>query len=121
MKFTTGEIISAGLGKLACDMDGVYRIMNFLTGDSLYTHQLPRAFHACEGWVKQQHPWLLQLDESKCSRETWHQWLDDAERRFGKEHELLPLPQGQWQSCDPISELIQLTEDKSKVIVVQTP
>jgi hypothetical protein len=120
MKFTTGEVISAGLGKLCCDMEGVYRIMNFLTGDSLFTHQLPRAFRACEAWVKEQHPWLNQLDDTKCNRETWRSWLADAERRFGKEHELKPLPADQWMSVNPIQEAIEIMEDKSKVIAVRT-
>lgn len=53
MKFTTGEVISAGTGRLCCQMDGVYRILNYLTGDNLYTHQLPRAFKACEAWVRE--------------------------------------------------------------------
>lgn len=115
MKFTTGEIISAGLGKLCCPMERVYNIMNFLTGDNLYTHQLPRAFHACEAWVKEQHPWLLKLDEAGCNPKTFKNWLAAAELAYGMEHELEPLPPGKWQPCDPVSELIQLTEDKSKV------
>lgn len=120
MKFTTGEIISAGLGKLCCEMDRVYAIMNYLTGDNLFTHQLPRAFHACNAWVKQQHPWLNELDETKCNKDTYRAWLADAELRFGTEHELEPLPFGQWRSCDPVSELIQLTENKDNIIVVKS-
>lgn len=121
MKFTTGEIISAGLGKLACDIEGMYKIMNFLTGDNLFTHQLPRAFLACEAWVIAQHPWLKELDESACNPETWRAWLDDAEARFGKTHELQPLPEGRWRSVDPIREAIELMEDKTKVIPVIIP
>ena len=118
MKFTTGEIISAGLGKLACDLEGVYKIMNFLTGDNLFTHQLPRAFHSCEAWVIEQHPWLRELDTSALNPQTWRVWLADAETRFGKMHELLPLPEGQWHSVDPIREAVELMEDKTKVIPI---
>jgi hypothetical protein len=118
MKFTTGEIISAGLGKLCCPMDRVYVVMNFLTSDNLFTHQLPRAFRACEAWVKQQHPWLLELNEAACTTETWRLWLAEAERKYGQEHELQPLPSGQWLHCDPIKEAVELTEDKNRVIPV---
>lgn len=119
MKFTTGEVISAGLGKLCCPLERVYVIMDFLTGDKLFSHQLPRAFHACEGWVKQQCPWLSELDESSCSPETWREWLAAAELAHGKEHELLPLPPGQWKSVDPVKEGVELMEDKSRVLVVR--
>ena len=102
-------------------MDRVYEIMNFLTGDNLFTHQLPRAFHACESWVKTQCPWLNELKESDCTKETWQAWLADAEARFGKEHELNPLPHGQWMQRDPIQEAVELMEDKKRVIVIQAP
>lgn len=120
MKFTTGEIISAGTGRLCCQMEGVYKIMNFLTGDNLFTHQLPRAFRACQAWVRKQCPWLENLNEADCTTETWKTWLADAESKYGKEHELEPLPAGQWHQCDPIQEAVELMEDKSKVIVVKT-
>lgn len=118
MKFTTGEIITAGLGRLCCPMKDLYKVMNFLTGENLFTHQLPRAFHACTKWVQEQHPWLAQLDLSKCNKDTVHEWLSDAESKHGKQHELNPLPKDQWHFIDPIQEAIDLTGDKNKVITV---
>lgn len=119
MTFTAGEIISASLGNLCCPIERVYAIMNFLTDDNLYTHQLPRAFRACESWVKQQHPWVNQLDASQCNRDTWREWLSDAESRFGNEHKLKPLPKGVWRSVDPVREAIEIMEDKKRVIVIR--
>lgn len=119
MKFTTGEVISAGLGKLACDIEGVYKIMNYLTGDNLFTHQLPRAFRECEAWVIEQHPWLRELDESKCNRETVWAWLADAEARFGKVHDLQPLPPGRWHPKDPYTELLELEVPRDRIIAVK--
>jgi hypothetical protein len=40
-------------------MDGVYDILNFLTGDNLFTHQLPRAMRECEPWLRTQFPDLF--------------------------------------------------------------
>jgi len=119
MKFTTGQIISAGLGKLCCKMEGVYEIVNFLTSDNLYTHQLPRAFRACEAWVIEQHPWLKELDESKCNPETVWEWLADAEARFGKMHELQPLPQDRWLSKGPVAELLEMEVPRDRIITVE--
>jgi hypothetical protein len=117
MKFTTGEVISAGLGVLCCKMEDVYKIMNFLTSDNLFTHQLPRACKAMEPWVLEQCPWLKELDASKCNPETVHTWLADAVTRFGKTHELQPAPANLWLHIDPIKEAVDMTG--GKVIVAQ--
>ena len=118
MKFTTAAVISAATGKLVCPIDRLYAIYNYLTGDNLFTHQLPRAYRACDSWVKEQCPWTQELNVDLCNRDNWQAWLADAEQKYGAEHELAPLPAGIWQSCDPIQEAIELMEDKSKVVVV---
>ncbi len=118
MKFTTGEIISIGIGRLCCPIDGVYRILNFLTGDNLFTHQLPRAMRTSQQWVRDQHPWLAQLEPRGCTPETWCTWLADVEDRFGQEHELTALPDGAWKRMDPVNEAISMVGDPAKVIVV---
>jgi hypothetical protein len=110
--FTTGEIISAVTGRLCCPIDGVYRALNYLTGDSLFTHQLPRAGRACEEWVRKQHPWLDELDVEACTRETWKAWLNDAIGKYGEVFVLEPLPAGQWQSRDPIEEAVDMMGGK---------
>jgi len=119
MTFTTGEIISAGTGRLCCPIERMYVIYDFLTGDKLFTHQLPRAFRACEEWVKQQCPWVRELNEKDCTTDNWREWLAAAESKYGPTHELLPLPTGQWKACDPVAEAIELMEDKNKVIAIQ--
>jgi hypothetical protein len=44
MTFTLGEVLSITHGKLLCPIDRVYEILNFMTGDDLYTHQLGGAW-----------------------------------------------------------------------------
>jgi len=39
-------------------MDGVYDILNYMTGDSLFTHQLPRASDECKPFLLEQFPQL---------------------------------------------------------------
>lgn len=114
--WTTGEIITAGTGKMCCSVERLYAVMNHLTGSSLFTHQLPGAFRACEQWVLKQHPWLLQLDDSKCTPETWRDWLADAEAKHGAHHRLDPMPGGVEQQ-DPLQELIGMV-GREKVIAV---
>lgn len=119
MKVTIGQVLTAGTGRLCCDIGGLYEIMNYLTGDNLYTHQLVRAYNVCAPWVKSQCPWLAQIDESGCTPETWRAWIADLAERFGAEHELQPLPPGIWESQDPIAELTRMI-GPDKIIVCST-
>jgi hypothetical protein len=43
-RFPIAVVLSATTGHLLCNMDDVYAILNHVTGDNLFTHQLPRAF-----------------------------------------------------------------------------
>ena len=121
--FTTGEVLSAGTGILCCEMGGVYRILNFLTGESLFTHQLPRAMRACESWVKHQCPWINEVDASQCSPETVVGWLAAIEAKVGKTHILKPLPAGGYEARHPLEELGDMIgKDRAAVrTVVVTP
>jgi hypothetical protein len=54
-QFHFSDILSVTTGRLVSTrhMDGIYDILNFLTEDNLYTHQLPRAMKECEPWLRQ--------------------------------------------------------------------
>ncbi len=48
-KFHLGDVLSITTGRLVSSrhIDGVYEILNFMTDDNLFTHQLPRAMGEC--------------------------------------------------------------------------
>jgi len=119
-QFTIGQVISAGTGTLCCDIGEVYEILNFLTGDNLMTHQLPRALRACKQHVIQQFPWMKWVEDNKeaCTPETWESFLASAAKEYGQTHELEPLPNGEWEYRNPIEEAEELMGDESKVIPV---
>jgi hypothetical protein len=62
--FHIGDILSVTTERLVSErhMAGVYDVLNFLTGDSLYTHQLPRANEEVADWVRAQYPQLFPED-----------------------------------------------------------
>ena len=66
-EFSLGDVLSITTGRLLsdCHMDGVYDILNWMTGDNLFTHQLPRAAEKCEPWLIEQYP---QLDPKQNQR-----------------------------------------------------
>jgi len=59
--FHISDVLSVTTGRLvSCrHMEGIYDILNFLTGDNLFTHQLPRAGRECEPWLRTQFPQLF--------------------------------------------------------------
>lgn len=60
--FHISDVLSVTTGRLVSSrhMDGIYDILNFLTGDNLFTHQLPRAMRECEPWLRSQFPGLME-------------------------------------------------------------
>ncbi len=62
--FHISDVLSVTTGRLVSSrhMDGIYEILNFLTGDKLFTHQLPRAMRECEPWLRSQFPRLFVED-----------------------------------------------------------
>lgn len=60
-QFHISDILSVTTGRLVSSrhMDGIYELLNFLTGDTLFTHQLPRAMRECEPWLRSQFPYLF--------------------------------------------------------------
>lgn len=59
-EFSLGDVLSITTGRLLSErhIDGVYDILNWMTGDDLFTHQLPRAGKSCEPWLIEQYPQL---------------------------------------------------------------
>ena len=62
--FHISDVLTVTTGRLVSSrhMDGIYDILNFLTGDSLFTHQLPRAMNECNPWLRTQFPRLFPED-----------------------------------------------------------
>jgi hypothetical protein len=62
-KFHIGDVLSIIPGRLISPdhVGGVYNILNWMTGDNLMTHQLPRASRECEPYLREQHPDLTSV------------------------------------------------------------
>ena len=57
-QFHLGDVLSITPGRLVSPrhMEGVYEILNFMTVDNLFTHQLPRACDECGPYLVEQFP-----------------------------------------------------------------
>ncbi|TRZ78547.1 hypothetical protein D4R87_00410 [bacterium] len=111
LTITTGRLVSTR------HMDGVYEILNFMTDDSLFTHQLPRASNECKPRLLDQFPFLRDIDVSGINEETWKSWLSSQVSKFGGYHDVIPLNSEDHKKINPIEEIVDLIgEDKVLVI-----
>lgn len=122
---TTGEVITIAEGYLACDMEQIYNALNTLLGDSLMTHQLPRAASFVEPYLREDFDWLNDLParpniegmDKEEIKTTILKWLSDISAEHGELHKVPDLS-GQWIHLNPIDELIAIRGGSTEGIIV---
>lgn len=116
--FHLGDILSITTGRLVSPtlMDGVYAILNHMTGESLFTHALIRASRVCKPVLLEQHPDLAAVDAESVTGENWTHWLAEQVQRFGERRDVVALQS--YESKDPITELIEMGVPEERIITV---
>lgn len=124
--FHLGDILTVATGSLVSPrhMDAVYDLCNFMTGDNLYTHQLPRAAQECQAEIYRQHPDLRDVvvpDFSTVPRDRVDRavsdWLAEQVARFGEYRDVVPLAAGDHTRIDPLAELAMRFPKKPVIVV----
>jgi hypothetical protein len=117
--FHLGDVLSITTGTLLSPrgIEGVYDILNWMTDDNLYTHQLPRVMDECTPYLLEQHPQLRDIDAGGVSRDNFREFLQQQIARFGETLEVRKLPAGVHYEIDPLSELAEKVHP-SKIIIV---
>lgn len=110
--FALGDVLSITTDRLVSrdHIGGVYRILGYMTGDELYTHQLPRAAAECKPALLVQHPQLKDVlvpDEFDDERHVYL-WLAQQERIYGETLGVDPLILKQGDYSDPIEDLCDM-------------
>lgn len=79
--FSLGAVLSVATDRLLTDIGDLYKILGWMTGDSPYTHQLPRFMQECR-------PWLLR-------------WFPDLQKAVDAQPQLNAMiaAQGAEQAC----------------------
>lgn len=120
-EFHLSDVLSITTGCLVSTrhIKGVYDILNFMTGDNLFTHQLPRACNECAPALLEQHPQLRTIDASCVNGQNWKEWLAEQIKVFGEKLEVRPLDKGQHEHRNPIEEAEQMAgKDRVEVMVI---
>ena len=137
MKFHLGDLLTITTGRLVSPskIEGVYKILNHMTGDNLYTHQLGRATDECAPWLRNRYPFLdspevaqevkrligcLELNDKADHPAACKNWLEFMVSVYGEWFEVDPIPQDEHRHIDPLVEAEQMV-GKDKVITVEVP
>lgn len=121
-QFHVGDILSITTGRLVSPrhMDGVCDILNYMTDDDLFTHQLPRASEECAPSLKAQHPDLdveLEIPEGLGEPDKFQSFIGELVIKFGEDRPVLPLHPESHTHINPIEELADMVDDPNKIFV----
>lgn len=124
--FHLGDVLTITTGRLVSPrhMDGVYDILNWMTGDDLMTHQLPRAMDECQGPLLAQHPDLAAIvppgsfGEGDEARANVAAWLAVQAALYGETREVTPLDPADHTRMDPFTELRKVAPHAEIITVV---
>lgn len=116
--FSLGAVLTVTTGRMLVDDIGdLYAILNHMTGDNLFTHQLPRAGDAC------QEPLLAQLPQLRDvvvpdlhGGDAYRVWLTQQAELLGSEFAVEPIEQ--WESREPIEELSEMVGCSKPIVAV---
>jgi hypothetical protein len=122
--FHLGDVLSITTGRLVSPrhMEGVHDILDWMTGDNLFTHQLPRAARECEIPLLHQHPDLAAIVPPESFGDDPEQgvasWLATQVANYGETRQVAPLGTAEHTRIDPLAELRQMRPDAEIVTVV---
>src|SRR5580700_11279259 len=108
-KFHIGDVLSIVTGQQYSPegMSGIYKILNFMTGDSLFTHQLPRAKDECTPYLLKQYPDLANIVPQD-RKEDKKEWLQKQIAQFGEYLVISKLPPKVHQEIGPLDEFLSM-------------
>ncbi len=120
--FGLGDVLSITHDRLVSrrHMEGVYDILNWMTNDNLFTHQLPRAGRECKPWLLRQHPQLKDVNSNNVNKDNWEEWLTWHEAFYGETLPVARIPRDDHTYREPLTELQEMMGSDKKVIVVET-
>lgn len=66
--YSLRSVLNITTGVLTSDIQDIYSILNFMTGDNLYTHQFGRASKFCKPYLLTQFPQLANVNFDGCKK-----------------------------------------------------
>ncbi len=107
--FHLGDVLSITTGVLLSPrrMAGVYDILNWMSGDNLFTHQLPRVAREASSVLLRAHPDLATVEKPTLKPDEVDPWLVEQVAKFGEIVAVPKMTADEHESIDPMSELVE--------------
>jgi hypothetical protein len=117
--FNTNDILSVVTGRLMGDIGGVYEVLNWMTGENLFTHQLPRVRQEGAPVIVARHPHLQEaIEESaEVTPDNWKTWLSTWTDRYGPQIAVPTMNNEQHERIDPMSEAAEYFAPSQTIVV----
>jgi hypothetical protein len=124
-EFPTADVLSAITGMMVPSelhdypITGVYLVLNWMTGEDVYTHQIPRIGREAAPVVLALHPELqAAVEEAKhVNPDNWREWRQRWLDRYGATITVPKMTIAEHERIDPISELAEMVHP-DKIVVV---
>lgn len=118
--FPTAAVLSTVTGRLICEIGGVYEVLNWMTGESVFTHQIPRIGREAEPVIIAAHPQLREAtrEAALVTSENWEEWRDRWIERYGAEIAVPKMTAAEHKAIDPITELHAMAPNADVAVVV---
>lgn len=121
MHFKTADVLTVTSGILLGDVDGIYKVCDYMTGVSNFTHMLPQAADKATPYLLAQHPFLVEAsDNIKNIKETGSYndmlaALIEYEETCGSTLDLVPIPEVDMADYNraPLSTLAEMMKGRS--------
>lgn len=123
-EFPTEDVLSTVTGTIVTErlIGAVYEVCNWATGESLFTHQLPRVCKELRAVMLKLRPELrAAINESdQIDENNWRAFRDLWVDRYGPTMAVPKLNADEHERIDPLSELAEKVHPDN-IIVVETP
>lgn len=119
--FTLGAVLSAMTGKLLTDLGEVYEILSWLTGRSIYTHEIGAAMRESHDALTDAFPDLAAIDVSSVNPETWRDLLAGWVEAHGPTRMVAPLGWNRLAEQSPIDTLVEMMGEDRVIVVDASP
>lgn len=119
-EFASRDVLSTVTGRLMGDIGGVYEVLNWMTGESLFTHQLPRVAKEARPVLLASHPLLQQaVDEAEqVTTNNFQEWRQTWEDRYGPVIAVPKFNADTHETIDPMSEISEVMHPDRIIPVV---
>jgi hypothetical protein len=130
--FPLCDVLSIVTGRLCGKMEGIYTILNHMTNDDLFTHQLPRVSRECCPWLLRWFPELkpclatAKMDEwiaraPTCPEEGVRMWITEQKMMFPDikdEYDVPRIPADDHERINFYDELVQMRGTDEGIVLI---